>query len=92
MLAMMRRFSAKIQPLIGVSASSVVSLLVGRAKVSLKALGLVQGSLRRYAGWGEVVGDSLYVRFALAPDVTVIFALAAIAIHAPPSQVVYQAF
>ena len=69
-----------------------LALLLGIATVGLEALDRLGTWIRRRTLWGAAVADSPYVRLALALDMVVIVAFAAIAIHAPPSQIVYQAF
>ena len=69
-----------------------LALLLGVATVGLEALDRLSTWMRRHTLWGDAVLDSPYVRLALALDMIVIVVFAAIAIHAPPSQIVYQAF
>jgi alginate O-acetyltransferase complex protein AlgI len=74
----------------GVALALALLLLV--ATVGLEALDRLGAWIREPSLWGDAVTDSPYVRLALALDMIVIVVFAAIAIHAPPSQIVYQAF
>jgi hypothetical protein len=72
--------------------ATALALILAVATVSLEALERLTARMRRCTLWGEAVTESAYVRLALALDMIVIVIFAAIAVHAPPSQIVYQAF
>jgi D-alanyl-lipoteichoic acid acyltransferase DltB (MBOAT superfamily) len=74
----------------GVTVAFVV--LLGVAAIGLEALDRLGTWVRRRSLWGDPVVDSPYVRLALALDMILVVAFAAIAIHASPSHIVYQAF
>lgn len=69
-----------------------LGLVLGIATLGLETLERIRTWSGRYTLWGDPVADSPYVRLALALDMIVIATFATIAIHAPPSQIVYQAF
>jgi alginate O-acetyltransferase complex protein AlgI len=68
------------------------ALILGGATVGLEALDRLGAWIRAHTLWGDSLADSPYVRLALALGMFVILAFAALAINAPPSQVVYQVF
>jgi D-alanyl-lipoteichoic acid acyltransferase DltB (MBOAT superfamily) len=69
-----------------------LTLVLAVASMLLEALARLGGWMRRPALWGETLLESPYVRLALALDMIVIVAFAALAVHAPRSQIVYQRF
>ena len=69
-----------------------LALILAVAALLLEALTRLGGWMRRPALWGEGLLESPYVRLALALDMIVIVTFAALALHAPPSQIVYQRF
>lgn len=79
----------------GVPASTLVlatgTLLVGSWGM-LEALGRLIALGAKLTLWGEPLTHSRYVRFAAVLEMVAIIAILAIAINAPPSQIVYQAF
>lgn len=68
------------------------ALVLMSATVGLEALDRLGTWIRHYTLWGDAVAESPYLRLALALDMIVIVVFAEIAIQAPPSQIVYQAF
>lgn len=67
-------------------------LLLAISWGSLQALFSIKTLLSRTKFWGEGLFESRYVRFAAVVQMIGIIALLAIALNAPPSQIVYQAF
>jgi alginate O-acetyltransferase complex protein AlgI len=69
-----------------------IGVLFCVAMCVLELLGRASALGTRIMLWGEPLLGSRYVRFACAFEMSMVIALLAILINAPPSQIVYQAF
>jgi D-alanyl-lipoteichoic acid acyltransferase DltB (MBOAT superfamily) len=76
----------------GVALFFAVPVLFAAALIGLELMMRASELGRRIRLWGEPVFESRYVRFAVDLEMAIIVALMALALHAPPSQIVYQAF